>query len=205
MPLRSRGNDKETGLGYRLWRAASRTKLAMPISKLLIANRGEIAIRIARAAAELGIASVAVYSDDDAGSLHVRVADEAHALGRAGVAAYLDGARMIALAQATGAEAIHPGYGFLAENAGLCARHSGGRSHVHRAAGGGAGSVWRQTRCARTRAALRRRCHRRRVNRIASGSRGVPRAARRRGDDAEGGGGRRRARDAGRSPPRRNP
>ena len=60
------------------------------VRKLLIANRGEIAIRIARAAAELGIATVAVYPDDDAQSLHTRTADEADALGRAGVGAYLD-------------------------------------------------------------------------------------------------------------------
>ncbi len=85
--------------------------------KILIANRGEIAIRIARAAADLGIASVAVYSDDDATSLHIRKADESHALGRAGVPAYLDRARIIALAKETGCDAIHPGYGFLAENA----------------------------------------------------------------------------------------
>ncbi|MDE2362948.1 MAG: ATP-grasp domain-containing protein [Hyphomicrobiales bacterium] len=85
--------------------------------KILIANRGEIAIRISRAAAALGIASVAVYSDDDAQSLHVRKADEAHALGRSGVPAYLDRARIIAIAKETGCEAIHPGYGFLAENA----------------------------------------------------------------------------------------
>ncbi len=66
-----------------------------PFRKLLIANRGEIAIRIARAAADLGVASVAVYSEDDAASLHVRKADEAHALRRAGVPAYLDGERLI--------------------------------------------------------------------------------------------------------------
>jgi acetyl/propionyl-CoA carboxylase alpha subunit len=83
----------------------------------MIANRGEIAIRIARAAAELGVATVAVYSDDDSASLHVRSADEAHALGRVGVQAYLDGARLIALAKETGCAAVHPGYGFLAENA----------------------------------------------------------------------------------------
>ena len=90
-----------------------------PFRKLLIANRGEIAIRIARAAAALGIASVAIHSQDDAASLHVRKADEAHALPKAGVPAYLDAARIVALAQETGCDAIHPGYGFLAENAGF--------------------------------------------------------------------------------------
>ncbi|HMN73431.1 MAG TPA: biotin carboxylase N-terminal domain-containing protein, partial [Rhodoblastus sp.] len=90
-----------------------------PFRKLLIANRGEIAIRIARAAAALGIVSVAVHSQDDAASLHVRKADEAHALPKSGVAAYLDAARIVALAQETGCDAIHPGYGFLAENAGF--------------------------------------------------------------------------------------
>ena len=90
-----------------------------PFRKLMIANRGEIAVRIARAAAELKIASVAIYSEDDAASLHLRKADEAHALGRAGPAAYLDAPRIVALAKATGCDAIHPGYGFLAENAGF--------------------------------------------------------------------------------------
>ena len=90
--------------------------------KLLIANRGEISIRIARAASELGIATAAVFSSDDAMSLHVRTSDEAHALGRAGAAAYLDIERIVALAVETGCDAIHPGYGFLSENAGLARR-----------------------------------------------------------------------------------
>jgi acetyl/propionyl-CoA carboxylase alpha subunit/acetyl-CoA carboxylase carboxyltransferase component len=89
----------------------------MPFRSILIANRGEIAIRIARAAADLGIRTVAIHSDDDAASLHVRLADEARALGASGPAAYLDIRRVIAAAQAAKCEAIHPGYGFLSENA----------------------------------------------------------------------------------------
>ncbi len=88
-----------------------------PFAALLIANRGEIAIRIARAASELGIRSVAVYAEDDAASLHVRQADSAVALNGSGVAAYLDMDQLIAIAQAKGCDAVHPGYGFLAENA----------------------------------------------------------------------------------------
>lgn len=84
---------------------------------LLIANRGEIAIRIARAAADLGIRSVAVYAEDDSASLHVRSADQAVALSGRGVPAYLDMQQLIAIALSEGCEAIHPGYGFLAENA----------------------------------------------------------------------------------------
>ena len=84
---------------------------------LLIANRGEIAIRIARAAAELDIRSVAVYAEDDADALHRRQADSAVALVGQGVPAYLDMDQLIAIAQAQGCDAIHPGYGFLAENA----------------------------------------------------------------------------------------
>src|SRR3954454_16106340 len=91
-------------------------------NKLLIANRGESAIRIARAASELGIASVAVYSADDASSLHVRKADEARPLGRAGAAAYLDIERMVAVAKEANCDAIHPGYGFLSENADFARR-----------------------------------------------------------------------------------
>ncbi len=89
----------------------------MPFASILIANRGEIAVRIARAAGELGLKSVAVYSGDDATSLHVKAADTAQALGADGPAAYLDIARVIAAAKAAGCDAVHPGYGFLAENA----------------------------------------------------------------------------------------
>ncbi|MGC5698789.1 carbamoyl-phosphate synthase large subunit [Pseudomonas sp. NFXW11] len=84
---------------------------------LLIANRGEIAIRIARACADLGIRSVAVYAEDDHASLHTRKADLALPLKGRGVPAYLDRQQLIDLALEQGCEAIHPGYGFLAENA----------------------------------------------------------------------------------------
>lgn len=84
---------------------------------LLIANRGEIAVRIARAAAELGARTVAVYSQDDAESLHIRKAEHAVELPGAGPRAYLDGAAIIAAAFQAGCDAIHPGYGFLSESA----------------------------------------------------------------------------------------
>ena len=87
----------------------------MPIRACLIANRGEIAIRIARATAELGIRSVAVYSEDDADSLHARRADEAHMVAGIGPVAYLDVPQLLAVARDAGCDAIHPGYGFLAE------------------------------------------------------------------------------------------
>ena len=90
--------------------------------KLLIANRGEIAIRIVRAAAELEIPSVAIYSTDDARSLHVRKADQAVALDGSGAKAYLDFDGVVAAAQASGCDALHPGYGFLSENAAFAAR-----------------------------------------------------------------------------------
>jgi acetyl/propionyl-CoA carboxylase alpha subunit len=87
-------------------------------SKILIANRGEIAIRIMRACREMGIRTVAVYSEADAGALHVQTADEAVLIGPpAPRESYLNMEKIIAAAQQTGAQAIHPGYGFLSENA----------------------------------------------------------------------------------------
>jgi len=86
-------------------------------TKVLVANRGEIALRTVRALHDLGIASVAVYADDDAASPHVHAASAAVALGATGPAAYLDGARLIAIAKAQGCDAVHPGYGFLSERA----------------------------------------------------------------------------------------
>ena len=91
--------------------------MGIAIKKLLIANRGEIAVRIARTAADMGIATVAIYSKDDEQSLHTRMADESRAIAGSGATAYLDGASIVAAARDAGCDAIHPGYGFLSENA----------------------------------------------------------------------------------------
>jgi len=88
------------------------------MKRVLIANRGEIAVRVIRACASYGLESVSVYADPDANALHVRLADQAHCLeGTTALQTYLDTDKIIAAARATGADAIHPGYGFLSERA----------------------------------------------------------------------------------------
>lgn len=91
----------------------------MAVRRLLIANRGEIAVRIARTATELGIETVAVFTPDDRGSLHVRRADQAVELPKNGIAGYLDVDGLLRAATETGCDALHPGYGFLSERAAL--------------------------------------------------------------------------------------
>ena len=107
-------------------------------TKLLIANRGEIAVRIIRACKEMGIRTVAVYSKADAESIHVALADEAICIGEAAAKdSYLNQERIISAAIASKAQAIHPGYGFLAENASfakLCKKYGIAVCRLFRAA-----------------------------------------------------------------------
>src|SRR5439155_13898573 len=104
--------------------AAATTGAAGPpmFDRILIANRGEIACRVARTARRMGIRTVAVYSDADADALHVAVCDEACRLGPPRPRdSYLNGKAIVAIAKRTGAQAIHPGYGFLSEDEGFAA------------------------------------------------------------------------------------
>jgi len=87
------------------------------IKKILIANRGEIAVRLIRACREMSINSVAVYSEADHNALHVKLANEAYSLGNNPISGYLNAHRLINIALTSGCDAIHPGYGFLSENA----------------------------------------------------------------------------------------
>ena len=95
------------------------------IKKILIANRGEIAVRIVRACSEMGIKSVAIYTDADRHALHVKKADESYNIGSDPVIGYLNAHNIVNLAVAAGCDALHPGYGFLSENpvlAEICAK-----------------------------------------------------------------------------------
>jgi len=113
------------GLAYFQHRITTQLRNNRVIKKILIANRGEIAVRIVRACSEMGIKSVAIYTDADRHALHVKKADEAYNIGSDPVIGYLNAHNIVNLAVASGCDALHPGYGFLSENpvlAEICAK-----------------------------------------------------------------------------------
>lgn len=115
-------------------------------SKILIANRGEIAVRIIRACKEMGIATVAIYSQADRDALHVALADESYCVGGASPGeSYLNEERVVSAALVSGAQAIHPGYGFLSENAHFAALCLEKWAGVHRTLSGEHGGAQRQS------------------------------------------------------------
>jgi biotin carboxylase len=106
-------------------------------TKILIANRGEIACRVIKTARRMGVRTVAVYSEADANARHVRLADEAVCIGPAAAReSYLVGERILDAARRTGAQAIHPGYGFLSENDVFADACAAAGDRLHRSAGG---------------------------------------------------------------------
>lgn len=107
-------------LGRRLLSSVAPSEAPRSFRKILIANRGEIALRVIRSAQKLGIETVAVYSDADAASQHVQQASEAYRLGSAPASeSYLNSQKILEICKLSGAQAVHPGYGFLSENAGF--------------------------------------------------------------------------------------
>ena len=164
--------------------------------RVLIANRGEIAIRIARAAASLGVDSVAIFTRADAMSLHTKLAGSAREIGGDAVRGYLDIEAVIAAAKASGSDCVHPGYGFLSENTALRRALQGGRTALHRSFARKPETVRRQGRGPRLRPGAGHSGHSRRAQaRLERRGQGEGQGDRLSGD-AESLGRRRRARHA---------